>query len=180
MTQMLARTALLVSGSLALSIAVKVTVVLLIGFGATSVLGRSRASLRHAVLTSVFGVLLLFPATSVIIPPLDIRLARPAIDDAGPDVLTADRKTGWVTAVSPVPLAAVGLPRAFVLSMEQTFLAAWVLGAAVFLVPLTTGFWKLRLIRRCGAPWHDGAQLLAALAAEARIRRPVEAASTKT
>ena len=154
MTQMLARTALLVSGSLALSIAVKVTVVLAIAFGATSVLGRSRASLRHAVLAFVFGVLLLFPAASVIVPPLDIRVARLAIGDAGPDVLAADRKAGWATAVSPVPLAAVGRPRAFVPSMEQTFLAVWVLGAAVLLVPVATGFWTLRLIRRRGAPWR--------------------------
>src|SRR5262249_11963988 len=49
MTQMLARTALLVSESLAVSIAAKATAALVIAFAGLSMLARSRASLRHAL-----------------------------------------------------------------------------------------------------------------------------------
>ncbi len=61
MISTISEAALFLSGSVALSILVKATIMLALGFIATRLAGRSRAALRHIVLAATFGTLLIVP-----------------------------------------------------------------------------------------------------------------------
>ena len=67
-----ARAALTVSGSFELSIIAKATVVLTLALVAVRCARRARASVRHVVLASAFGALLLLPAVVLMLPPFPV------------------------------------------------------------------------------------------------------------
>jgi len=53
-------------------------------------------------------------------------------------------------------------------------LAGWIAGGAIFLLPLVTGLWQIRLVRQSGLPWPHGQSLAEAVAREDGMRRRVE------
>ena len=61
MISTISEAALFLSSSVALSILVKATIMLALGFIVTRLAGRSRAALRHVVLAATFGTLLIVP-----------------------------------------------------------------------------------------------------------------------
>ena len=63
---------LAISSSLAASIVAKVTVTTALGLVAAWLARGSRAAVRHALLAAAFGVMLLLPIVSVVVPPLHI------------------------------------------------------------------------------------------------------------
>jgi hypothetical protein len=63
---------LAISSSLAASIAAKVTVTAALGLIATWLARNNRAAVRHALLAAMFGVALLLPIASFVMPPLHI------------------------------------------------------------------------------------------------------------
>jgi uncharacterized protein (TIGR03435 family) len=50
----------------------------------------------------------------------------------------------------------------------------WIMGAALSLIPLAIGLWKLRLLRRTGLPWAEGQAMVDRLATDSAIGTRVE------
>jgi hypothetical protein len=63
---------LAVSSSLAASIVAKVTVTMALGLIAAWLARGNRAAVRHALLAAMFGVMLMLPIVSAVMPPLHV------------------------------------------------------------------------------------------------------------
>ena len=166
---------LVIGSSLVASIVIKVTVTMALGLVVVWLGRGNRAAVRHALLAAIFGVILLLPIASVVMPPLHVgvpvgvesRAALPllvSVRDAEPSATSAD-------ASHRNPLVA---PRASKLSFSNLLLAGWAAGAALFLFPVVTGLWQIRSLRRSGLPWRRGQSVVETLALEAGIHRRVE------
>jgi beta-lactamase regulating signal transducer with metallopeptidase domain len=168
----LAEAAVIVGRSLELGILVKTTVALLLGLAAARAARRTRAAVRHLLLASTFAALIALPVALVAVPAVAIPVTiAPAQAAAGTVAATpsADR----ASPAPPVSGAEVGPARARS-SWRQSLRAAWVAGAALVLLSLASGLWRLGRIRRHGLPWLERRALVRELAAEAGIDRPVE------
>ena len=66
---------LAIGSSLGASIVAKVTVAMALGLSAAWLARGNRAAVRHALLAAMFGVTLLLPIASVVVPP--VRLGVP-------------------------------------------------------------------------------------------------------
>src|SRR5579872_1536730 len=143
---------LLAAGSPAALLIAKATVAAAIGLIAVRLARASRAALRHALLASTFGVLLLLPAAAVIAPPL--RIAMPAAAPA----LSAPAVAATI-ALAPAagPTTAAIFPASY---SPPIWLAAWIAAAALFLLPVLAGLYQVRILRRSARPWPHGQALL--------------------
>ncbi len=170
---------LAVSSSLAVSIVAKATVATATVATALGLIGarlarRSRAALRHALLAAAFGVLLALPVASIVAPP--IRIAVPAV--AQKQIVPA--LAGAAGAIPPVAPAhaSIGVtpvvPRSVGFSPSALLLAVWIAGMALFLLPVATGLWQVRWLRRSAVPWLHGQSVVEALAPQAGIHGRVE------
>jgi len=166
---------LAVSSSLAASIVAKVTVTMALGLIAAWLARGNRAAVRHALLAAMFGVMLLLPIVSAVMPPLHVGvpvsvqsqtiLLQPGTDvDAKPSITTA----GVGSQVTPVTAQVSKL------SLSNLLLAGWAVGAAFFLLPVVIGLWQIRLLRRTGLPWRHGRSVVETLAFDAGVNRRVE------
>jgi TonB family protein len=163
---------LAVSGSLAASIVAKATVAAALGLIGAWLARGSRAAVRHALLAAVFGVLLALPVASILAPP--VRIAVPA---AAPERIApaAAESTDPISPVAPAQasVASVAPPSAG-LSSSVLLLAGWTAGMALFLLPVVTGLWQVRWLRRSALPWRLGQSVVERLARDAGIHRRVE------
>lgn len=163
-------------GSLAGLIVIKVTVVAALGLAVAWLARRNRAAVRHSVLAVTFGAMLVLPIASIVAPPVHVtvpvaevsRVAWPLVVNnpatISPDINASDG--------AHAPPAA---PRqSSTVSLSLLLLAGWIFGTAVFLVPVMTGLWQIRFLRRSGLPWLDGQSIAEALALDAGIHRRVE------
>lgn len=166
---------LAVSGSLAALIVLKVTVSLSLGLLAAWLAHGSRAAVRHALLAAMFGVILILPAASLLIPPLQVGMPvgveRPAtllpLGIAGSASSSATRAGPANRTAAP----AAHVPQ---LSLSELLLMSWAAGVALFLLPVAAGLWQIRSLRRSGLPWKRGQLLVHALAPETKVLRHVE------
>jgi beta-lactamase regulating signal transducer with metallopeptidase domain len=169
----LAEAALIVGGSIELGILVKTTVALLLGLAAARAARRTRAAVRHLLLASTFAALIAVPAALVAVPAvaIPVTIAGPPVA-AGPIVATT---TAAGRALPAPGVSDVEAGPAWSLPSWRTVLrAAWMTGAALVLLPLASGLWRLGRIRRHGLPWLERRALVHDLAAEAGIGRRVE------
>jgi TonB family protein len=163
---------LAVSSSPAASILAKATVIAALGLLATLVARRSRAAVRHALLAALFAVLLVLPIASLVAPP--VRIALPAAEErtgqgfSGPVALDLPAAPAQLSAgsASPVPPPAG-------LSPSTLWLAGWIAGTVLFLLPVVMGLWQVRRLRRAALPWEKGHGAAERLALEAGIHRRV-------
>lgn len=163
------------AGSLSGLIVVKGTVVAALGLAAAWLARRSRAAVRHTLLAVTFGALLLLPIASIVAPPVHVTV--PVAGASHEALLTA---TGTIEAIPAVMVATdhAGVTSATQqesrFSLSVLLLAGWVIGTAVFLLPVVTGLWQIRSLRRSGLPWLHGHSVTEALAVDAGIHRRVE------
>ena len=162
---------LAIGSSLAASIVAKVTVTTALGLAAAWLARGNRAAVRHALLAATFGVMLLLPIVSVVMPPLHVGVpvqveSRAASLPLAMDV-NADRSAPTAGAGSR---AAPAAPQVSKLSLSNLLLAGWAAGAALFLLPVLLGLWQIRSLRRSGLPWRSGQSVVEALALDAGIR----------
>ena len=182
---------LAVSSSLAASIVVKVTVIISLALCAAWLARGSRAAVRHALLAAAFGVTLLLPIASVLVPPVHLGVVHLGVpgavenrvsavpplvsgveqipralmaDDPGDPVISAPQSSSWSKTMS--------LSKA--ISLSNLLLAGWIAGGAIFLLPVVIGLWQIRLLRRSGLPWRRGQSLAQAIALDAGVLRRVE------
>jgi TonB family protein len=148
---------------------------LALGLMGTWLARRSRAAVRHALLASAFGVLLVLPIASIVAP--SVRIAVPG---AAQDRIVSPLLAGAREAIPPVaparPIVGVTtvVPRSAGLSLSGLLLTGWIAGTALFLVPVVTGLWEVRWLRRSALPWPHGQSVVERLALDAGIHRRVE------
>jgi TonB family protein len=159
-----------VSGSPILSTVARVTIVMALAFIGTRLARRSRAAVRHVLLTVAFGALLVLPAASVIVPA--VRIAVPIV---------AQARTGSPSSargIDAIPFAGMNVTPATSHSLSPSpaslWLMGWIVGAALFLLPMILGLRQVRLLRRTGSPWPHGQSVVEGLALDAGVRRRVE------
>ena len=177
MTPSLKAALLATSGSLAASIVAKVTLITALALFAAWLARRSRAAVRHALLAAAFGVTLLLPLASILVPP--VRLAVPVSVEHRTSI--AQPLVSGVEQIPPelirdhLDAPAISAPRGSkTFSLPQLLLTGWITGGAIFLLPVVIGLWQIRLLRRSGLPWRRGQALAQAIALDAGVRRRVE------
>jgi beta-lactamase regulating signal transducer with metallopeptidase domain len=166
---------LAVGSSLAFLIVVKMTVVAVLGLAAAWLARRNSAAVRHALLAAMFGAALLLPIASIVSPSVHVAVPVVGVNRAALPLMI-----GTIEPILPVATAADGAaataitPPASRFSLSALLLAGWIVGTAVFLLPLMTGLWQIRSLRRRGLPWLHGQSIAGNLALEAGIHRRVE------
>ena len=166
--------ALALGSSLPASIVAKATVVVALGSIGARLTRRQRAAVRHVLLAATFGVLLLLPVVSIVVPPVRIPVRTVAQNHAAPspsvaiDTFAPVKLPDTHEAVAPVVSRSPGL------SLLALVLAGWLAGVGLFLSPVILGFWKIRCQRRSGLPWAAGHAAVDRLALETGIRRRVD------
>ena len=170
----LSEAALLLSGSLELSLIAKATLILLFGLAITQLARMSRASIRHVVIATSFAALVALPILIAAVPAMIIEVpvaTAPTVqnnvtNDSGP---APSPGSSFRTQIAQT--SARVLPG---LSLMQWLRIAWAAGAIVFLIPVAGVLWRLSMIRRTGLPvaWHRAE--LARLADARGVSLPVE------
>jgi beta-lactamase regulating signal transducer with metallopeptidase domain len=183
MTHLLARTALAVSSSAELSIILKATVVLGLTLIGTWCARCARASVRHVVLASAFGVLLTLPVVAVLMPPLAVALPVALFgDSSAADAPRAAGAPGRIVGRNHARLdTADGAGDATSASAQRPSLPistllriGWGTGVMLFLTPVAVALSRLRRLRRRGRPWLKAEPATRTTAEQAGIRRPVD------
>jgi bla regulator protein blaR1 len=164
-----------VGGSLPAAIVTKATVVTTFGLIGVRLARRQRAAVRHVLLAATFGVLLLLPVASIVVPPVRI-----AVPDVRQDRATLPPTAGPIDLTPPLILgdkhsaAAPASWRSSKPSLPEVTFIGWFAGVALALVPLLVGLGKIRRLLRSGLPWAAGQATLDRLALETGIRVRVD------
>lgn len=167
---------LAVSSSLAVSIVAKVTVITALALFAAWLARGSRAAVRHALLAAAFGVTLLLPIASIVVPPVRLGVSV-VVENRVPAVPPL---ASGVEQIPPVLITddpgdpVISVSRSSRISLSNLLLAGWVAGGAIFLLPLVIGLWQIRLLRQSGLPWRHGQSLAETIALDSGVRRRVE------
>lgn len=174
MTDMLARMALAVSNSGELSLIVKATIVLALTLAGAWAARRARASVRHVLLASAFGVLLTLPAVALLMPPVAVAVPDAPVTAhreirlnavGGNDLLYLSK------IVEDLPAPPIPGPSARISTLMRV---AWVTGAILFLAPVGVALWRLRGLRRNGVPWLAATPIARMIARHAGVARPID------
>ncbi|MGH9886742.1 MAG: M56 family metallopeptidase, partial [bacterium] len=168
-----ARAALTVSESLELSIIAKATVVLTLALGAMRCARRARASIRHVILASAFGALLLLPAVVLMLPPFPVPVSGATAGGVLParqievEMHNDRRSMAVIDHVRPAASRrrdnSAGLLR-----------SAWSGVVLLSLAPVVLALRRLHHLRRRGLPWLQGAPLAREIAVQAGVRRSID------
>jgi len=155
--------------STAVSIVLKVTVIVAAGLAGAWLARGSRAAVRHAVLAASFVVMLGLPIGSMIVPPVPVTVTvAPTVFvntiDAVPQVASSSVRVVEVPSVSRWTWPSAG----------TLLLAGWFAGALFFLLRMMVGLRQVHLLRRFGLPWRGGQGVVDRLALDAGIRRRVD------
>jgi uncharacterized protein (TIGR03435 family) len=158
--------------SIALSILLKVTVLLGLALGAVWGGRRLRASVRHFIVASTFAAIAVLPFAAMLAPPVELPAWRSTI--------VVDAAHAAWTETLPVPparAAVAGQPTPSVrqqpLALTTALAASWLIGAILFLVPVGITLWGMRRLRRTSHPWPAGDRLARVVASEAGVTQPV-------
>jgi uncharacterized protein (TIGR03435 family) len=172
---------LVIDGSLALSTIVKVTITTASALICTRLARRSRAAVRHVVLGAGFAVLLVLPIASIVVPPVHIAVPTEERDNNLPSVfepaidVPVTEPFNEIVAVTPATTSLLSK-----LSLSALFVAGWIGGLVVSLLPVVIGLWQMRSLRRAAQPWHELRSLVDRLAIEMGICRQVEVLMNET
>jgi TonB family protein len=174
MTSEIKEAMLAVSASLVGSTLVKETVMLAVGLLAARLARRSRAAVRHALLTATFGALVALPAVSLVSPPVRVAVRIAAPVSNAPRTSTADAGEAAMVPRADAGVAPVSSVSAR-FSMSALLFAVWIAGIALFALPMAMGLRQVRSLRRSGVAWPEGQTAIDAMARQAGIGRRVEA-----
>jgi uncharacterized protein (TIGR03435 family) len=134
-----------------LALVVKVTFVLAVALLAVRMTGRLSAAMRSLLLTCTFGLLVVLPAASFLLPAQAIEV---------PEIYSAPLASVGLTADMPpsAPPAFVesttpASSRFAMPSMRTTILTAWAAGVVGFVVPMVVALFRLRRLHKHGRRW---------------------------
>jgi beta-lactamase regulating signal transducer with metallopeptidase domain len=156
---------------------VKATVVLAIGLAVAAAARRARASVRHVWIAATLGSLALLPVVAGTMPDVTFQLPEryaslAPSSEPPPSVVTIEARRGIEgggDTTSTRENGASVLP-----SWPAALRAVWIGGAVLALAALALSLVRVRRIRRHGLPCPELQTLTDTLAAEARVRRPIE------
>ena len=167
---------LAITHSLGASIVVKMTVMTTLGLVAYWLTRRNRAAVRHAAIAATFGATLLLPIASIVAPPVHVAVPVRGLKPAALPLVA-----NTIDAVPALTGAADGLRVTHTAPQLSKFsvpvfvlLSAWIIGTLISLLPLVTGVWQIRVLRRTGLPWLHGRLIAETLALGTDIHRRVE------
>ena len=149
---------------------IKVSVAGLCGLVAAGMAHRSRAAVRHAILAATFAVMFAVPFVAATAPAVSF-----SIPVAGASATPAPVPTMPTAPSGPPPVLQTLLQESpAAMSLSTLVAAVWAGGAILFLLWYASSVWQLRRIRRTGLPWLQVRAAVKTLAAQARIRQPVD------
>ncbi len=152
---------------------VKATLVFALGLLVTRLARRARASVRHMVLASTFGVVVLMPGVAALLPSFGI----PVLPAAYPVPVVARVASDSPASVAIAPSAAASSPQK---SSREWFTlsalvgASWCAGVALSLLSMVAGLRRIRRVCQAARPWPADAKRTERVATLAALRRPVE------
>jgi uncharacterized protein (TIGR03435 family) len=177
MRDLLASGAIVVGGSVALSLIAKATVVTSCAIAASWLARRRRAAVRHLIFVAAFVTLALLPAASAVLPafPISIRLASvPVMRDVASAAMASQPAEGPIE-VSVRPTESFDRTGARPALSTATLLnAVWLVGVICCLTPVALGLWQVRRVRDRGLPWHSAQMMTDDLARNAGFSRPID------
>jgi uncharacterized protein (TIGR03435 family) len=173
MTRILGETGVLLSASAGMSLIVKATVAVTLGLLGASLARKGRAAVRHAFLAAAFVVLLALPILAVIATP--VTIAVPAASSAGgvSPLLDFNHPSSAGETASARPGTDPGQSAWSLTSLAATPISTilfygWLIGIALFVIPVIRGLRQIRSLRRFGLPWRHGQEVAERLAPHAR------------
>jgi uncharacterized protein (TIGR03435 family) len=162
--------------SVAVVTILKATLVCGVVFLLSRLCRRARASIRHLLFALAFAALIVIPVAGPIVPALTVMLPAPVVSPA--DVSEAAVP---VQASAHSPLAGERAPAIagtataeWSLTIPQVVVVLWLIGVAVFLLPVIAGFWQVRRLRRTAIPWTGGQELLRSFASARGVHRRID------
>ena len=172
MTDILSQAAVSLS-AFPLSTIAKATVILAAGLLAIRCARRARAATRHFVLASAFAVVLALPVTELAVPAVTLSVGTP-VATAAPETLPIVMSPDFTAPqAAPRPARSIDVRSSVRTrpSTEALLIAAWAIGAALFLTPVLVTPGRLRKLRGTARRWHQGEELVRAIASG--VHRPV-------
>jgi uncharacterized protein (TIGR03435 family) len=157
---------------------VKATLVCGVAFFLSRVCRRTRASILHLIFALAFTALVAVPVAGPVLPTLSVTV--PAMPSA-PAPITQDMSSAVLSSVGVDPSGSStrsvsrDTPPARSVSVAQLVTATWLIGVALFLIPVVVGFWQVRRLRRVAFASIDGQSLVQTLAPTLGVHRPIEA-----
>jgi bla regulator protein blaR1 len=153
-----------------LSLIAKTTLILAVALFATRAAQRASASVRSLILASGFGLVLVLPIASAIVPSREVQIPDAYATRFLTAEETVDQRPEYVGAPQrpPEPTPAPWRPSPRVLTRT-----AWLLGTVATVFPLVLGLWRLRYIRRGARDWPKGRALVDVLRESVGVRRTV-------
>jgi uncharacterized protein (TIGR03435 family) len=175
MTPTIREFVLAMGSSLPASIVAKATVIAAFGLMGARLARKSRAALRHVLLAATFGVLLLLPVASLIVPP--VRIVVPTVRMRNANLSPPAAGGEWILPFTPPdapPALTLATSRPSRPPLSALLFVGWLAGVTLALIPLIASLWKIRWLRRSGLPWADGRKVADRLSLDAGFRRRVE------
>jgi uncharacterized protein (TIGR03435 family) len=163
--------------SFAVIVIIKATLVCGAAFLLARMCRRARASLRHLLFALAFAALIAIPAAGRVVPAVTVMLPAAA---ALPGGAIAKRDVAVQSSVDPDPARHISPVIAETSGAEwqptipQVLIVLWLMGLAIFLLPVLAGFWQVRRLRRTAIPWADGQELMKSLASLRGVRRRID------
>ena len=177
MARTLGELAVRLTASAAMSLIVKGTAALALGLTGAWLARKGRAAVRHALLASAFGVLLVLPIVSSIGTPVTVSVPL-ATGDGGvfplfdSNSLSSSGETASAHQGAPPTESVWSLPSLADIPLSTILFYGWLMGVALFVSPVIRGLLQIRSLRRFGLPWRHGQTVAERLSL--RTRRGIE------
>lgn len=161
--------------SFAVVVVLKATVVTGIVFLLVRLCRRSRASVRHLLFALAFAALVAIPiAGSIVAVPVTLPAAVSPADASDEAAVPVSLTVNPRPSGDDMPAITETSASAWSLTGPQILAAFWLIGVAVFLVPVLAGVWQARRLRRTAIPWASGQELVQSLALARGVRRRID------
>lgn len=160
----------------------KATCILLLSFATLAIASRARAATRHAILVCTFAALLALPAVLWLSPGFTVSVPAPAASMGAVNTAPTSASARPVPADAPRTNAALrnisgaATTQTSIVTGERiAFLvvALWLMGALLTTAPFAIGMFQMRRLRRTSLPWTGNRALVAQVARQAGLQRPV-------
>ena len=151
-----------------IELVIKATLALVVALLFVAAARRSRASLRHAMLTALFATLLLLPVVGALMPARQMEVPETvatSLRTAQPATNPGDGEAERSEELSSRPDSS--------LTLGMTLRILWLSGFTFLVISLVAGIWRLRYWARTGEVWLDGTRLAVDVACANDIRRAV-------
>ena len=155
---------------------VKGTLVCGVAFFLSRLCRRTRASIRHLLFALAFTALVAIPGAGPVLPTVAVTVPAtvpaPRTQDMASAVLSS---AGTEPSGASTPSVSRDTAAARSVTIAQVITATWLMGVALFLMPVVVGFWQVRRLRASALPWTDGQARVQTLASALGVHRRIDA-----